>query len=293
MHTPIPEGKWALCPLQFSIASETEMLSHRRIPTSLSSFSTLAHTDTSSSNAGRKLGFKVPFRESIDHDLQPGNWSSQQHSSNLPAWGFLKRHRNSYYMCPFNVHPMALPQVLQVHYFAGNGLVMGVRLLPRTLEAINESSGDFGIIIIIFQCSIILWRNNFYQEGILAEFNKQEISTLTVWDWTYQKLFGIRYTICNVVYGGLEPNPNGNHTRCVIVVVKSGELLTAIDPPGPLSEIRVREFGNPRGYLYWSSSPVLHMGVSLRMTQQRAGQLARFTMAPWRSVNNSTGGNGL
>lgn len=75
---------------------------------------------------------------------------------------------------------MALPQEIQVHYFAGNGLVMGVRLLPRTLEAINESSGDFGISIIIFQCSIILARNNFYQEGILIEFNKQAISTLTI-----------------------------------------------------------------------------------------------------------------
>lgn len=83
--------------------------------------------------------------------------------------------------------------------------------------------------------------------------------------------------MCKVVYGGLEPNPNGNHARYVIVAVNSGELCTAIDPPGPLSEIRVRKFGNPRGYLDWSSSPVLHMGFSLRMTYERAGQLARFT----------------
>ena len=68
---------------------------------------------------------------------------------------------------------MALPHELQVHYFAGNGLVMGVRLFPRTLEAINESSGDFGISIIIFQCSIILARHNFNEQGVLAEFNKQ------------------------------------------------------------------------------------------------------------------------
>lgn len=46
--------------------------------------------------------------------------------------------------------------------------------------------------------------------------------------------------MCKVVYGGLEPNPNGNHARYVIVAVNSGELCTAIDPPGPLSEIRVR-----------------------------------------------------
>ena len=33
---------------------------------------------------------------------------------------------------------------------------------------------------------------------------------------------------------------DGNHTRCVVVVVNSGELFTAVDSPGPLSE-SVRE----------------------------------------------------
>lgn len=188
----------------------------------------------------------------------PGNWSFQQHSSNLPAWAFLRRHRNSYYMFPW------LNQFPSNGVAPGNSgpLFCGQRPSYGRPVVTSDAGGHLMRAAVILESVSSYFNARSYWRGItsirkgswLSSTNKQSQPWLS---GTGLTIFGIRVVeICNVIYGGLEPNPNGNHTRCVIVVVNSGELFTAIDPPSPLSGVRVREFGNPRGYLYRSSSPV-------------------------------------